>query len=297
MSVRPRILLTGGTGQIGWEALRALAPLAEVVAPTRAELDLGDPVATRAAVAGLRPAAVVNCAAYTDVEHAEDDASAAQALNAEAPAVLAAAAARAGALMVHFSTDYVFDGASTVPYAEADEAAPLNVYGRTKREGELAVAAAGGPHLVLRTSWVYGLRGRNFLRTMLRLAAEHDELRVVDDQTGSPTWSRMIAGGLSAILARLCRGGRFTGDAAPWGTYHLAAGGETTWHGFAAAILAARPRGDGRVPRVKAVTTAAFGARATRPAYSVLDCARTDAAFGVRLPDWSSQLRLVLDER
>jgi dTDP-4-dehydrorhamnose reductase len=292
---RPRILLTGGTGQVGWELRCALAPLGEVLAPGRTHLDLADAAALRAAVRDFAPAAIVNCAAYTDVEGAEREVDAARAVNVHAPEVLATEAARAGALMVHFSTDYVFDGRKGAAYTEGDATAPLNAYGRTKLEGEEAVTAAGGAHLVFRTSWVYGLRGRNFLRTIQRLAGERDVLRVVDDQIGAPTWSRMVAEGVAVALGRLAvRGRGFAGEGGPWGTYHLSAGGETTWHGFAEAILASRPEPGGRSPRLEPVSSEAYGAGAVRPRYSVLDCGRAAATFGVRLPGWRDQLALAV---
>jgi dTDP-4-dehydrorhamnose reductase len=220
---------------------------------------------------------------------------AARAVNVHAPEVLAGEAARGRALMVHFSTDYVFDGRMGIPYAEGDVPTPLNAYGRSKLEGEEAVAAAGGAHLVFRTSWVYGLRGRNFLRTIQRLAGERDVLRVVDDQVGAPTWSRMIADAVAVVLGRLAALGRgFAGEGGPWGTYHLSAGGETTWHGFAEAILSSLPGLAAPAPRIVPVSTAEYGAAAVRPRYSVLDCRRAAATFGVRLPDWREQLALVV---
>jgi dTDP-4-dehydrorhamnose reductase len=291
---RPRILLTGGSGQIGWEMRRALAPLGVVAAPDRARLDLTDTTALRAAVRDLAPTLIVNCAAYTDVEGAEGEEAAARALNVEVPEVLSAEAARTRALMVHFSTDYVFDGRKGAPYTEGDPTAPLNAYGRTKLEGEEAVATAGGPHLVFRTSWVYGRRGHNFLQTILRLSRERDEIRVVDDQIGAPTWSRLVAEAVAVVIGRLAGGGRFGAAEAPWGTYHLSAAGATSWHGFAEGILAACPAPDGPSPRILPVSTAAYGAGAVRPAYSVLDCRRAEAAFAVRLPDWREQLALAV---
>jgi dTDP-4-dehydrorhamnose reductase len=291
---RPRILLTGGSGQIGWEMRRALAPLGAVAAPDRARLDLTDTAALQTAVRDLAPAAIVNCAAYTDVEGAEREEAAARVLNVGVPEVLAAEAARAGALMVHFSTDYVFDGRKRAPYTEEDSTSALNTYGRTKVEGEEAVAAAGGPHLVFRTSWVYGRRGRNFLQTILRLARERDEIPVVDDQVGAPTWSRLVAEAVAVVIGRLAGGGRFGAAEGPWGTYHLSAAGATSWHGFAERILAEYPLPDGRSPRILPVSTAAYGAGAVRPAYSVLDCGRAEGAFAVRLPDWREQLALAV---
>ena len=289
------ILLTGGSGQVGWELRRSLAPLGRVVAPTRAELDLTEPGRIVEAFRDVAPAAVVNCAAYTDVEGAERDPAAAHRLNAEVPAALAAAAASSGALMVHLSTDYVFDGSKKMPYAESDPGSPLSEYGRSKLEGERAVAAAGGPHVVVRTSWVYGLRGRNFLRTILGLAAEREELRVVDDQVGAPTWSRMLAEGLAGMLATLVRDGGFADPGARRGVYHLAAAGETSWHGFAQAILEAGAGAGGRIPRLVPVSTAEYGSGVRRPAYSVLECGRALKEFGVRLPGWREQLGLAME--
>lgn len=289
------ILLTGATGQVGWELRRTLAPLGRVVAPARAELDLTEPGRIDRAFRDVAPAAVVNCAAHTDVEGAERDPAAARRLNAEVPAALAAAAASSGALMVHLSTDYVFDGSKGTPYAENDPPSPLNEYGRSKLEGERAVAAAGGPHLVVRTSWVYGLRGRNFLRTILGLAAEREELRVVGDQWGAPTWSRILGEGVAAMLAVLVRKEGFADPGPRGGVYHLAAAGETTWYGFAQAILAREAAAGRRTPRLVPVTTAEYGSDVRRPAYSVLECGRVREEFGVRLPGWREQLGLAVE--
>ncbi len=292
---RPLVLLTGATGQVGWELLRALAPTARVAAPSSAELNLLHPDGVRAAFRALAPAAVVNAAAYTAVDRAEAEPEAAEAVNATAPGVLAREAARAGALMVHLSTDYVFDGTATSPYAEDAATAPLGVYGRTKLAGERAVAQAGGPHLVFRTSWVYGLRGANFLRTMLRLAREREELRVVDDQRGAPTWSRMVAQGIAAVLAGARGEAGFAVPPEHWGVHHLAAAGETTWHGFARALLERDPaRAEQRCRAVTPISTAEYPTPARRPAYSVLGCERAARAFGVALPDWRAQLDLCL---
>ncbi|RMF81743.1 MAG: dTDP-4-dehydrorhamnose reductase, partial [Nitrospirae bacterium] len=197
-----RILLTGSRGQVGWELARALAPLGEVVALDHAALDLEDEGAVRRAVREARPRVVVNAAAYTAVDRAESEPERAMRINGEAPGWLAQEAAACGAALVHYSTDYVFDGRKPAPYVESDPPAPLNAYGRSKLAGERAVAAAGVPHLILRTSWVYAARGRNFPRTILRLARERDLLRVVDDQVGAPTWARWIAGATAACLAQ-----------------------------------------------------------------------------------------------
>lgn len=287
---RSRILLTGGSGQVGWELRRALAPLAQVVAPPRAELDLRDAASLRRAVRALRPAAIVNAAADTAVDAAESAPDAAHAVNAAAPGVLAEEAARLGALLVHFSTDYVFDGRSASPYREDDAPAPLNVYGATKLAGERAVAAAGGAHLVFRVGWIYGARGRNFARTVLARARAGQALRVVDDQRGAPTWSRMAAEAVALVLARLRAGEGFTVDPAAAGVYHLGSGGEATWHGFARALLDADPAA--AAATLEAVSTDERPGTARRPACTLLDSARAEAAFGVRLPEWREQLGL-----
>lgn len=287
--------MTGGTGQVGWELARALAPLGRVTAPGRAALDLGDADSIRRAFRDIAPALVVNAGAHTAVDRAEGEPELARALNAVAPGVLAEEAARAGVPLVHFSTDYVFDGRGGAPYTEDDATAPLGVYGRTKREGEEAVAAAGGAHLVLRTSWVYGTRGHNFLRTMLRLARERDELRVVADQVGAPTWSRMLAEATAAIVAPFRAGDGWKLPAEVSGTYHLTARGETSWHGFAEAILALDPdREAQRARRVVPIGTEEYPTPAPRPRYSVLSTDRVERVFGVALPEWREQLELCL---
>jgi dTDP-4-dehydrorhamnose reductase len=284
-----RILLFGGSGQIGWELRRCLAPLGAVHSPPRQAVPLEDAAAIGRAVDALRPDAIVNAAAYTGVDAAEADHAAAHAINAVAPGNMAQAAARHGALLVHYSSDYVFDGLSDTPYVEADETAPLGVYGRSKLAGEEAVRAAGCPHLILRTSWVYGLRGSNFLKTMVRLGAERPELRVVSDQIGAPTWSRLVAEATAQLLVA-ARGTH--GDLAR--TYHVCCAGETSWHGFAEAILA-RWYG-AAAPAVRAVTTAEYGVPAPRPLNSRLSCDRIEADFGIRLPRWETALDLVREE-
>lgn len=276
-----RILVAGRNGQVGWELERALAPLGEVVALDRAALDLARPDRILEAVREIRPDIIVNAAAYTAVDKAESEPDLAMAINGTAPGLLAEEAKRSGALLVHYSTDYVFDGTKQDAYTEEDEPNPINAYGRTKLAGERAVQAIGGRHLILRTSWVYGLRGHNFLRTMLRLSAERDALRIVADQFGAPTWSRMIAGATALALAR---------PEPPTGLYHLAAGGRTSWHGFAQAILDAQ----GWKGKVDAIATADYPLPAKRPANSVLDGARLADAAGLRLPEWSASLALCL---
>lgn len=298
---RPRLLLLGGTGQIGWELQRSLATVGEVVAPARAQCDLERPESLRDTVAQVDPDVIVNAAAYTDVDGAESDSARARQVNAIGPSLLAELAAERGSLMVHYSTDYVFDGSARRPYTEEDAPAPLNVYGATKLEGELAVQRSGAAHVIVRTSWIYGLRGRNFLRTVLRLARERDQLRVVMDQIGSPTWSREVAHGTARMLEKAGRSanvdGGFEWSHAPSGVYHLAAGGEGSWYDFAEAILAGDPRrSEHRARAVTAITSEEFGARAVRPPYSVLDCEKAAGTFGVELPHWRVQLARVLKE-
>jgi dTDP-4-dehydrorhamnose reductase len=291
-------LVTGARGQLGYELLRELAPLGAVIAPGREELDLARPETARAAVRRHRPQVVVNAAAYTAVDRAESEPELAAVVNAEAPGVLAEAAREIGAALVHYSTDYVFDGAKDGAYVEDDATGPLSTYGRTKLAGERAVAEAGCPYLVLRTSWVFGARGHNFLRTILRLAAERPTLRIVADQYGAPTWSRLLAAGTALALAaaRGVRGDLRDGVARASGTYHLTAAGRTSWHGFASRILECAPAGAARVcTAVEPITTAEYPSPARRPANSVLDSGRFAETFGIRLPSWEAQLDLALN--
>ena len=288
-----RILLLGGNGQVGTELQRSLAPVGELLVGTRdgrlangdacERADFDDPAALARTAAALAPDIVVNAAAHTQVDKAESEPGAAFRANAEAPAALAATCARTGALLVHYSTDYVFDGTGTRPYREEDATAPPGVYGASKLAGEQAIAASGARHMIFRTAWVYAAHGRNFLRTMLRLAAERDELRVVADQRGTPTPAALIADVTAHILAR---------SPTASGLYHLTASGETTWHGFAEAIVdRAYALGQlARKPRVVPITTADYPTPAARPAYSVLDCTRLQQDFGINLPDWREAL-------
>jgi dTDP-4-dehydrorhamnose reductase len=270
-----RILLTGANGQVGWELQKALVPLGELTAPGRAELDLAQPKQIREAVRAARPEVIVNAAAYTAVDQAESERDAAFAVNAAAPGILAEEAKRAGVLLVHYSTDYVFDGAKPAPYVEEDTPNPLNVYGASKLAGERAIAASGCRRLILRTSWVYGPRGKNFFLTMLRLAKKRPELRVVDDQVGAPTSSLAIARATAQLLR-----------ADAQGLYHMSAAGETSWCGFARAILARA----GIATPVIAIRTADYPAPARRPRNSRLDCSQLRMAFGTSLPSWETQL-------
>ena len=293
--LRP-ILLIGGNGQVGWELQRSLAPLGHVVTLDRTGLDLANPDAIRAVLREISPGLVVNAAAYTAVDRAEQEADLAQAINGTAPGVMAEEAKRLNAALVHYSTDYVFGGSADRPWREDDPTGPLSVYGRSKLAGETAIRAVGGAHLILRTSWVYAMRGHNFLLTMRRLAAEREELRVVDDQTGAPTWARGIAEATGLILAR-ARAVEGTGELAERsGVYHLAAGGMTNWHGFATVIVE-RMRESGAQVACRAVTaipTSAYPTPARRPAWSVLDCGKLRDTFRIALPDWREQLDLCL---
>jgi len=288
----PVILLTGKNGQVGWELQRTLQAIGKVTAVGHAELDLADAAAVDRKLDETRPDIIVNAAAYTAVDKAESEPDLAHAVNAAAPSLLAQWAARNGALLIHYSTDYVFDGAKAAPYAESDPTHPLGAYGRSKLAGEAGVRAAGCDHLVFRTSWVYAARGANFLRTMLRLAAEREELRVVDDQVGAPTWARLIAEATALALRQALaerRHGRFKS-----GLFHLACAGETSWHGFASAIVEGRQ--GLRVQRVTPITTAEYPLPAPRPANSRLDTGAFRARFGLALPDWREGLQLCLEE-
>ena len=277
---RPTILLTGADGQIGFELKPLLATSGEVVAADRTMLDLADPDAIVDVVRRVKPSLIVNAAAYTAVDRAESEPALARAVNARAPGILADEAKRASAVLVHYSTDYVFDGKATKPYTENAPTSPLNVYGLTKLEGEHAIAASGARAIVLRTSWVYGLRGKNFLLTMRKLASERDELRVVCDQVGVPNWSRTLATETARIVAA-----GVPALAERSGLYHLSSRGETSWYGFARAIV-----GEGGTPRIVPITTAEYPTPARRPAYSVLATSRFESTFGAALPDWRQAL-------
>jgi dTDP-4-dehydrorhamnose reductase len=290
-----KILLTGRDGQLGFELVRALAPLGEVLAVGRADCDLADAGALRALVRSLAPDVIVNPAAWTAVDGAESEPDLAFAVNAAAPGILGEEAARLGSLVVHYSTDYVFDGAKQAPYTEADTPAPHSVYGSSKLAGERALAQACARQLILRTSWVLGVHGGNFAKTMLRLAAEREVLSVVDDQVGAPTSAALLAD-LTAHLVR--QYARTDQDAFPYGTYHVAAAGETSWYEYARFVLDAA-RAAGRPLRagldgVRPVSTAAFPSVARRPANSRLDTRLFRDTFGLRLPPWQEGVREVL---
>ena len=283
-----RILLTGRNGQLGWELARALAPLGELAAYDRTMLDLAKPDQIATAVRSVKPDIIVNAAAYTAVDNAESEPDAAFAVNAAAPGLLAEEAKRAGALLIHYSTDYVFDGAKEAPYVEEDQTNPLNVYGRSKLAGEQAISDVGGRYLILRTSWVYAARGKNFLLTIRRLLKEKDELRVVSDQIGAPT----SAGALAVATAELLRrhGAAALGDAR--GIYHVAAAGYTSWHGFATEI-ARLEQPDSRV-RIVPIASGEYPSPARRPRNSRLSNEKLLRRFGIELPRWEACLEACL---
>lgn len=294
MTPEPTILVTGVNGQVGFELLRSLQGLGRVVACDRSVLDLSDLDRVRSVVRELKPSIIVNPAAYTAVDKAETDVDAARRLNAEVPRAFAEEAARLGAALVHYSTDYVFDGTKEGAYVETDATNPQNVYGLTKLEGEQAIAATGCAHLILRTSWVYGRRGKNFLLTMLKLGSERPELRVVADQVGAPTWSKTIATATAHIVAQA-----LAADDADWwaqrsGVYHFTSAGATSWHGFAEAIFA-QAMGE-RAPRVLPIPASDYPVPAKRPSNSRLSHDKLTEAFGLRLPDWADALTLCLSE-
>lgn len=292
-----KILLTGRSGQVGYELERSLQGLGEIVALDRAQMDLADLDSVRSAIRAVRPDLIVNPAAYTAVDKAESEAGLAMRINGEAPCVMAEEAKKLGAAMIHYSTDYIFDGSKTGPYTEDDAPNPVNAYGRSKLAGEQAIVACGIPHLIFRTSWVYGMRGKNFLLTVQRLAQERDELRIVNDQHGAPTWCRTIADTTAHVVAMLCAGDQSLGiDQNLWraksGLYHLTAQGQTTWYGFAQTIVA--HWSIHKKPVVTSIKTQEYPLPAKRPLNSVLSCERLMRTF-CRLPAWDNALRLCLE--
>jgi len=289
----PTILVTGVNGQVGFELLRSLQGLGRVVACDRSMLDLSDLDRVRGIVRELKPSIIVNPAAYTAVDKAETDVDAARRLNADVPRAFAEEAARIGAALVHYSTDYVFDGTKEGAYVETDATNPQNVYGLTKLEGEQAIAATGCAHLILRTSWVYGRRGKNFLLTMLKLGSERPELKIVADQIGAPTWSNSIATVTAHVVAQ-----GLAADSPEWwrersGIYHFAAGGETSWHGFAEEIFRLS-LGD-KAPRTVPIPASEYPVPAKRPANSRMSGEKLMQTFGLHMPAWGDALKLCLD--
>jgi dTDP-4-dehydrorhamnose reductase len=301
---RGRILVTGASGQVGGALVRTLAPLGEVIAPMRTELDLADAESIRTVTRDVRPRWVVNAGAYTAVDKAESEPELAAAINAAAPRVFAEEAKRIGAAVIHFSTDYVFDGAKAAPYMEADATGPLNVYGRSKLEGEQALAESGAAYVVFRTSWVYGATGKNFVRSILRMAREREVLRIVADQHGAPTWSEELARMTAHVIGRFetnaAESGRGLSDAVGplRGVYHATGAGETTWFGFAAAAIeelrVLEPQA--KLARVEPISTAEYPTPAARPKNSRLDCTKLEQVFGWRMPRWRESLTRVVAE-
>jgi len=306
--MKPAILLIGTNGQVGRELNFMLPRIGEVTALDRQRLDLTQPEEIRRAIRTFHPAFIVNAAAYTAVDKAESEESVARAINAEAPGVMAEEAKKIGAFLIHYSTDYVFDGSKTTPYVEDDPPNPKNVYGRTKLEGERAIQASGARHLIFRTAWVYATEGHNFLLTILRLATQREEIKIVRDQIGAPTLNSEIARATTNILARISatEGGlRSLPDAS--GIYHMTAGGETSWYDFTNAILEEAAKTPAAAPwfaaatsglpfitlRVIPITTEEYPTPARRPAYSVLSNARLNRTFSLQLPDWRKQLHSV----
>jgi len=293
-----KILLLGKNGQVGWELQRSLAPLGELVALDSASRemcgDLADPAELARTVRKVAPDVIVNAAAYTAVDKAESEAELARTVNALAPGALAEEALRANCWLVHFSTDYVFDGGGDKPWLESDATAPLNVYGATKLEGEQLIQQSGCRHLILRTSWVYGARGGNFIRTMLKLARERDSLNIIDDQIGAPTGADLLAD----VTAHAIRAAQQRPEVS--GLYHLVSGGEISWHGYARFVIefAARSGIDIKVARdaIKAVPSSAFPTPAQRPHNSRMDTAKLRQTFDLHLPDWRVGVARMLSE-
>jgi dTDP-4-dehydrorhamnose reductase len=310
--MKPSILLIGSNGQVGRELSRMLPRIGEVTPLDRQLLDLTKPEEIRRAIRAYTPAFIVNAAAHTAVDKAESEEALARAINAEAPAVMAEEAKKIGASVIHYSTDYVFDGTKTTPYDEDDPTNPQNVYGRTKLEGERAIQESGAAHLIFRTAWVYATEGRNFLLTILRLATQREELRIVRDQIGAPTLSSEISRATTTILAQMsdAEGGPFSlADVS--GIYHMTAGGETSWYDFTNAILEEAAKVPATTPwfatatnhlpliarRVIPIAASEYPTPARRPAYSVLSNARLNRTFSVQLLDWRKQLHSVFTGR
>jgi dTDP-4-dehydrorhamnose reductase len=289
----PVILIIGKIGQVGWELRRTLAPLGHLVCVDYPEIDLTDAGSIRKWVRETVPAVVVNAAAYTAVDKAETESERCHQINGVAPGILAEEAERFGALMVHYSTDYIFDGTKQTPYVEEDAPNPLGAYGRSKLAGDQAVMQVNGAHLIFRLCWVYGARGQNFMLTMMRLAREREKLRIVRDQVGCPTWSRMIAETTALALKQVIAASDRTAFS---GAYHLAASGQTSWYGFAEAIIGSMPEDGKKCKIIEPITTSEYPLPAKRPAFSVLSCEKLLRTFGLKLPDWEESLRLVLDK-
>jgi dTDP-4-dehydrorhamnose reductase len=290
--MQPRILIIGKNGQVGYELCRTLAPVGQVTAIDFPEIDLTRPESIRDWIARTAPAVIVNAAAYTAVDKAETETERCRQINSVAPGLIAQAARETGALVVHYSTDYVYEGTKQSAYVEEDAPNPLSSYGRSKLDGDLAVISSGADHLIFRLCWVYGGRGQNFMLTMMRLAREREKLRVVSDQFGAPTWSRMIAETTALALCRVLASpdrARFNG------VYHLAASGHTSWQGFASAIIDLMPAAERKCSVVEPIPTSEYPLPAKRPARSIMSCAKLARTFGLQLPDWHDSLKAVLE--
>lgn len=296
MSVRPQVLIVGGAGQVGLELQRSFREFGEVTAVDREGVDLAVPDQVRELVRNVKPSVILNAAAYTAVDRAESETALAMAINCQAPRILAEEAERLGALLVHYSTDYIFDGSKLGPWTETDEPNPLNSYGASKLAGEQAIGQVGGKYLIFRTSWVYGPHGSNFLLTMLRLARQRDQISVVDDQNGSPTTSIELADATHRIV-RGVMAGQF-GATEDWaGLYHMTCSGSTTWCGFAQRIFArAGKLLDGKIPTVKPISSADYPTPAKRPHNSVLSNEKLQDRFAVQLQHWENALDTVIEE-
>ena len=296
-AAKPVFLIFGINGQVGWELQRALSPLGTIHAFTRQQVDVSDLSTVQAIIRETKPTAIVNAAAYTAVDKAESDVALARRINAEAVAVMAAEAKRLGCWLVHYSTDYVFDGSKAGVYTETDPTAPLSVYGQTKREGEQAITASGCQHLIFRTSWVYAARGNNFAKTMLRLARERPELRVIQDQTGVPTSAELIADVTALALYRLLHDPVLTQTAS--GIYNLVPSGQTNWHEYACLVLQhAQQQGlalQASPEKVRPIPTSDYPTPARRPLNSRLDTTKLCATFNLHLPDWRHHVLRTLD--
>lgn len=290
-----KILLLGSQGQIGWELERSLTTLGKVLALDRSTLDLANFDKMRAIIRELAPHVIVNATGYTAVDKAEKEPTLAMAINAEAPTLLAEIAKSLNAIFIHYSTDYVFGGEQAHPYRENDETRPLNVYGSSKLAGEKGIQSIGGNYFIFRTSWIYASRGKNFLLTMLKLAQEKPELKIVDDQIGAPTWSRLVAEATSQVLARCLE--KET-SSVPWGLYHMTTKGETSWYGFAKAILNRyqEQNADFKIPQLVGIPSSDYPVPAERPLYSVLSNQKLWDTFDISLPSWEKGLELCMNQ-
>ncbi len=294
-----KILLIGPTGQVGWELLRCTQPLGKVFAVSRSQcdqahthLDLSNLDAIRKIIRDIKPAVILNAAAYTAVDKAEEENSLVYSINGTVPGILAEEAKKTDAILVHYSTDYVFNGENTEPYLESDPISPIGIYGHSKLEGEQAIQAVGGKYFIFRTAWIYGNRGKNFLLTMQRLAKERDMLKIVSDQIGTPTWSRMIAEATAQVLTQLHSPLYQANVEELSGIYHLTCSGQTSWYEFAKAIIAKMPHS----PQILPIGTTDYPTLAKRPAYSVLSNEKLAHTFGIKLPSWEKALALCLIE-